>query len=98
MGVLTSAHMHLLGNLLWDRYAPIWLFVLNALLQSLYWDYWTEAGKEIRDEFWIAVLRPAGCEFSGTVNRKGQENSADSTKGLIREIQSLAQRATSPVG
>jgi hypothetical protein len=70
MGVLISAHLHLLGNLLRNRYAPIWLFVLNALLQSLFWDYWTKAGKEIRDELWVAVLRSIGYEFIGTRNGK----------------------------
>ncbi|KFZ03739.1 hypothetical protein V502_10698 [Pseudogymnoascus sp. VKM F-4520 (FW-2644)] len=85
MGVLISAHSHLLGNLLWNQYAPVWLFVLNALLQSLFWDYWTEAGKEIRDEFFIAILRSVRRRFSGTINGKGQEDSADGTKGLVEK-------------
>jgi hypothetical protein len=77
MGALVSAHLFLLSNILWTKFLPIWIFVVNTLLQSLYWDWWSKVGDEMREKFYMARLRSVGFKFAGIIN-EGQEKNVPS--------------------
>lgn len=64
-----------------DRFAPVWLFVVNALLQKLHWDWWSEVGREIKENFWVARMRSLGFTFVGSIDGKGLEKSAGVATG-----------------
>ncbi|KAG4436679.1 hypothetical protein IFR05_007827 [Cadophora sp. M221] len=85
VGVVISSNLHLLGKMVWNQYAPVWLFVVNSGLQTLNWDWWTEAGKEVREGFWTARLRSVGFEFARLNDGKGQEQMTEDATRVSKE-------------
>ncbi|KAH9220265.1 hypothetical protein DL95DRAFT_383662 [Leptodontidium sp. 2 PMI_412] len=85
VGVVISSNLHLLGKIVWNQYAPVWLFVVNSCLQTLNWDWWTETGKEVREGFWTARLRSVGFEFARLDDGKGQEQKTEDATRVLKE-------------
>ncbi len=86
MGLVVALNLHLLGRIVWNRYAPVWLFVVNVLLQALHWDWWSEVGKEVREKFWITRMKSMGFKFAGIIGGQGSDKTADVATGSEKNV------------